>query len=262
MSKKLSEDTIQNNVMNKKIKQIKGMGYNILFAEYNEQGYLIEYIYKDGQHRFIDSSDSEPEEKLCCQCGIIKKRNAFYNNKMTRDGLQSQCKDCFAKRAKKDAIKKKRQEERRRIKDLEIAREKIKTKREEKTKAETKRCATCKLYLPLDEFHSNISKTDGLHTECKKCKADRDKKRRVSNKEILSFPVTEVVQGEKIIWRGQKYVSVDYAQGMLKQNLADTDKKLNHANDRIKDLTRQSDEAFEENCELKDKLVEMVMGGK
>src|SRR5581483_3217619 len=47
----------------------------------------------------------------------------------------------------------------------------------------TKKCYACKRELPLDMFHSNKAKVDGLGTECKECKSIQDKIYREKNVE-------------------------------------------------------------------------------
>lgn len=47
----------------------------------------------------------------------------------------------------------------------------------------TKKCYVCGKSLPLDQFNRNHSKPDGLATECKSCKAKKDKEYRERNSE-------------------------------------------------------------------------------
>lgn len=58
-------------------------------------------------------------------------------------------------------------------------------------KTEMKQCSTCKLLLPLDDFHCSSTKADGRQNICKSCKRVVDRARREKIKGVKSlFEIT------------------------------------------------------------------------
>jgi len=220
--------------MGKALSKIKNGGYKVTFCESDTESFLIEYEI-DGVTHMIDSKWNDAPNKLCISCHKVKPRCDYYKATSSRDGMMSECKECTRVRhrnSNKKKIDKEIVETRRDRRRRQMLIPTTKTEIESKTK----RCGTCKLYLTLDDFHRNSSKPDGLHTECKKCKAKRDNQNRAHNKEVLSSPVTEVVQGERIIWKGEKYVHLDYATGIMSEPIGELERDLKDAKEKIAKL--------------------------
>lgn len=70
-----------------------------------------------------------------------------------------------------------------------------------------KRCSACKREKPRDAFSKNRSRTDGLHHQCKDCKAKRNAAYSAANKEKIAKrkAAYRVVNKEKIAKRRAAY---------------------------------------------------------
>lgn len=84
--------------------------------------------------------------KKCVTCKETKAFNVFAKNKHTKDGLQTQCKDC-----------------------QKLYREMLKTKL--KPKFEKLGCARCNITKPVEEFPIVGSSSTGFGSWCKECKS-------------------------------------------------------------------------------------------
>lgn len=112
--------------------------------------------------------------KKCSACGVEKAASEFYENKHTKSGLASQCKEC-AKRAVGASEWKKRRREGRR--------ENLRATIDSRGKI---RCRVCKKrYLP-DEMAKQYTRTTEnapeYQTICKICDAAKRKRRREEKK--------------------------------------------------------------------------------
>ena len=71
-------------------------------------------------------------------------------------------------------------------------------------KNEMKQCSTCKLLLPLDDFHRSASKPGGRQNICKSCKSAVDRARRESAKAVMQDPAAFITKlNEENILQGQ-----------------------------------------------------------
>jgi hypothetical protein len=97
--------------------------------------------------------------KKCSCCKIEKPTKEFYKNKSLKDGLSSQCKDCY----------KKYHEDKR---DIILEKQKLhynKLKEKEKPKLEGKVCSKCKQYKTINDYWINNNSVNGIYSACKEC---------------------------------------------------------------------------------------------
>lgn len=104
--------------------------------------------------------------KICARCKTSYPYHQFHKDKQHKDGHYSLCKQCTAK---------KRQE----------MFDKINPHR--KIRVEEKECRRCRTTKNKAEFNRHRGRTDGLNTECKSCRAVRDKERYIA---IQNNPVS------------------------------------------------------------------------
>lgn len=98
-----------------------------------------------------------PLEKQCVQCMEVKTADAFPRNKGSMDGLQSSCKSC-----RNSSETARRREQGMPAHDRNIARNGI------------KRCSRCGEIKPVESFHRDKSRSDGLFPHCRDCvRADK-----------------------------------------------------------------------------------------
>lgn len=88
--------------------------------------------------------------KRCCRCSEDKPLSEFYTATSSKDGLRSDCKDCF----------KKYQADRRKM----LAGRPV---------VSSKLCNDCGKELPCDSFNTNPLSPDKLDSYCKQCRAMR-----------------------------------------------------------------------------------------
>ena len=106
--------------------------------------------------------------KQCSKCKQTKESSCFHKRSKSKDGLQSQCKECKSERDKK-------------------RREKRKKNRLEETDLPEghKRCANacCNQVFPLSHFQSTVNRRTELTEGCQKCRA--------INKKSVENPTTK-----------------------------------------------------------------------
>lgn len=98
--------------------------------------------------------------KTCSKCKVEKPFSEFYKNNRYKDGHAYSCKNCCKNYGNK-----------RYRKIVEATGKTVSPKAIKKTGM--KHCYKCKTYKPMSNFHKNKSKHDGLHSQCKDCKAAR-----------------------------------------------------------------------------------------
>lgn len=199
--------------------QLKQSGYTIddLLVIEDSNSYAIQYS-KDGKTHVLDTSDTNPSEKWCHKCGSVKGSADFYKESAATDSLQSMCKTC--QNTYNDA----------RIK---------------KKKNSRKECTKCGKLKDKSCFSKNNSNKSGLQNHCKSCAKlyndSRANTKPTNQTTITSIlrdktstaedveKVTEIVQGEKIMWKGERYVHNDYHTEIVKS----VEVALDDAYDRI-----------------------------
>jgi len=95
------------------------------------------------------------EEKMCCRCEQTKTVREFYASLHSKDGFVGACKTCTNASNKRIGEEKK-------------TRPKIPPGLE-------KTCRSCKISMPIENFHKNCREKDGLRLVCKACRATYDK---------------------------------------------------------------------------------------
>lgn len=60
----------------------------------------------------------------------------------------------------------------------------------------TKRCPRCGKEKPVDQFHKDATKADGLHIQCKECVSEYQKSRKERKMEAITKELVEKVKGE------------------------------------------------------------------
>jgi ribosomal protein L32E len=108
--------------------------------------------------------------KQCTGCKEIKTKSEFYKHPKGKDGLQPKCRAC------QSAYQRERIE-RNKLKNADRA-----------EFPEFKRCCSCGVTKPGDEFGRNSYQTDGLEGRCKSCKAEYRASKKLKNAERTEFP--------------------------------------------------------------------------
>lgn len=93
-----------------------------------------------------------PSSKLCSSCAEIKSTDEFWSNPRLSDGLSARCKECQSRHWA-------HVRENRRV----AAAERL-------LRDGGKRCATCKLLLPVDRFIPRAIAVDGYDSYCRSCR--------------------------------------------------------------------------------------------
>ena len=115
-----------------------------------------EYLRCEERHRIVRGV----KEKLCSGCKQWKFESCFNKNRLLKDGLSCQCKDCEKKQArerlerrKKDARRNLHYEDRHRV--VDGVKEKL--------------CSKCGQWKKESEYHRQKRERDGLAVWCKEC---------------------------------------------------------------------------------------------
>ena len=125
--------------------------------------------------------------KRCSKCGIEKPLTEFSKAKNGKNGLQSSCKECDAKKAKALHEKNKARE----VIDI----------------PEFKTCPGCKTEKPNSFFYKRTSKEDGLDYYCKDCTVKASKAYYEKNKArgSIAIPESKTCPGCEIEKPGSSY---------------------------------------------------------
>jgi Recombination endonuclease VII len=108
-----------------------------------------------------EMSDSfSGQRKRCPDCGYLKPRTDFRNNKANPDGLSFYCRECYAKRDKV-TYRARREREGKKV------REKI------NVPTGYKRCPGCSEIKPFGEWNRNSASRDGYCSYCRACQSER-----------------------------------------------------------------------------------------
>lgn len=124
--------------------------------------------------------------KKCCKCGRLLDESMFNKNRVSKDGLQSWCKDCKAEYAISHRQKK----------QLNIFDFKSIPVPVNERFFETKVCKKCGQELPISFFWKNAKSKDGLQNWCKNCQTEYEKQR----KDFLKEAKNEKTEKEKLIF--------------------------------------------------------------
>lgn len=93
--------------------------------------------------------------KQCYKCNKNKNFDQFYNNKNSKDGKSSYCKECFTQYKREKRGSKRSYNKRSFISDTH------------------KQCTRCKKIIELSEFTKNNSSASGKHSWCKECMTEK-----------------------------------------------------------------------------------------
>lgn len=110
--------------------------------------------------------------KRCSKCRQEKPLTGFHRNRRTADGLHLQCKDC---RSTLDTLQRSRVEGSRNENRRLLA-------------EGLRRCRTCKIVKPADDFYKAPSNADGLNSKCAPCYNE-------AVAEYASLPRTKALRG-------------------------------------------------------------------
>lgn len=120
----------------------------------------------------LDEREQQTLSKRCTKCGETKMLEEFPPNNRRRDGRQSYCHGCHAKRARERCWAK------RGIPESEWPRLHARHALDENMRHLNaifggKWCPGCEQHLPREYFHRKSSSADGLHWLCKACESAR-----------------------------------------------------------------------------------------
>ena len=105
----------------------------------------------------------QAQTKTCTKCGRELPISEFYAKAGSKDGLQTQCKDCH------NAATERRREKARGANNLPETEETIDTEITEAPAEPTKVCICCGETKPISEFYKDKKATDGHQSYCKLC---------------------------------------------------------------------------------------------
>lgn len=108
------------------------------------------------------------EFKTCCRCKILKPPSEFSQNILSKLGLQNDCRDCQAEKARNRKAK---------IRENNLT--------NGITCPETKTCWSCKEIKNPSEYRINYAEKDGLQRSCKDCQSNLNKDYRSRNKGLV-----------------------------------------------------------------------------
>lgn len=109
--------------------------------------------------------------KKCSKCQTVKSHSEFPKNKRKPDGYHFYCKSCSVEASRKYAMRRKLRSD-----------ESISADRDRLYPDGTKPCRTCENNLPFSNFGNKRDTCNGLSSDCKRCEANSNKAKRVSNK--------------------------------------------------------------------------------
>lgn len=143
--------------------------------------------------------------KTCSACRRNLPSESFARNRTTRDALQQWCRECAA-----DAYRRKRQGAGHEV------REKV------EVPPDHKHCPNCRTVKPHHEWHRSPTQSGGFFSECKTCRAKREREyyfRRVHGMTEADLEVLRRGQDDRcaICWeRNPQHVDHDHATGRVR----------------------------------------------